>query len=430
MKKLIVGSLASVLASAGLALAQNPAPAVGDMRAVGPHGSEVVVAGDDGSGGPLTPHWPGIVQPECQWYGGLEYLLWWSKRGPLDTPLVTTGSLADAFPGALGQPNTSALLNMGNPFDYETTSGVRMTLGYWFDRQGTFGIEGTGLILEQRSSNHFFSSNGSGAPLLGSPFFNTLLGRQDFNDIAIPLTAVGTIDVSSSTQLYGFELNTISNLYRDDCWSADVVVGFRWLGLDEHLVFQDATTGAPGVTSFFDGVAFPPPAITTNTDNFTTHNHFYGANIGGRFEYKTGNVLLGAGVRVGLGDTNEVIDTHGFSTLRVGPVGPVAVTGGGIYAGPNNSGKFEQDTFAWVPEVDLKIGYQFNCHCSAFVGYTFMYWSDVVRPGDQIDNRVNPTKVPTFAAFGGAGGGPNPLPFFSTTDYWIQGVSFGVEIKF
>jgi hypothetical protein len=460
MKKLIVGSLVCVLASAGLAVAQPPSflgqptmPAAqpglavsttqsvpaGPHNFAGPLGPDLVVplgpthgGGESPDGcGPLCPHWHNIVEPCCPWYGNVEYLLMWAKNGPVDTPLVTAANCpCDRFPGALGQPETIVLFGAGHPLDFGATSGTRFTLGYWFDRQGTVGIEGTGLIMEQRSSNAHFSSNGSGSPLLGSPFFNTNLGREDFNDVAIPGIAVGTINISSYSQLYGFEINLVDSLYRDECWNVEILGGFRFLGLDEGLTYADATTAAPGFSSFFQGTAFPPPAITTVNDTFIAHNHFYGANMGGRVDYKTNNWLLGAGLRVALGDSREEIDIRGFSSLFVGPVGPVATTAGGIYTGPNNIGRRSEDTFAAVPQVDLKVGYQFNCHLTAYVGYMFMYWSDVVRPGDQIDHNVNPNRVPTFIEFGQPGGAANPLPLFTHTDYWIQGVTFGVEVKF
>ena len=56
----------------------------------------------------------------------------------------------------------------------------------------------------------------------------------------------------------------------------------------------------------------------------------------------------------------------------------------------------------------------------------------MLRPGDQLDHRLNPTLAPTFIEFGGAGGagGNFPSRFFSSTDYFIHGINFGVEVKF
>jgi hypothetical protein len=120
---------------------------------------------------------------------------------------------------------------------------------------------------------------------------------------------------------------------------------------------------------------------------------------------------------------------RGSSSLFAGPV-LVSTTSPGFLTGPNNIGRSSQDTFAVLPEVDLKVGYQFNNHVNVFAGWMFLYWSDVVRPGNQIDPYVNPNRVPTFGEFGLPGGAPNPVAQFSHSEYWITGVTFGVEVKF
>jgi hypothetical protein len=385
----------------------------------------------------LSPHFQSVVDPGGQWWGGVEYLLWWVSPGRVSAPLVSTGSPADlvtgvpgTFPGTLGLKTTTVLFGPGNEFDYGATSGARMTLGYWFDCQGSVGIEGRGFVMEQRTSTHTFSANGSGAPVIATPFFNTALGIEDANDIAFPGLFTGLISVASTTQLYGFEVNIVSNLLRSECWNISALGGFRFAGLDESVTRFDATTPSPGNVDFYLNTAFPPPAVTTTTDLFQTHNHFYGGQLGGTVQRNFGKTFFAVSGRVALGDVHEEVHNSGVSALFVGPVGPVSQHGGGLLVLDANTGRFERDTFAVIPEVELKIGYQFNCHCSAYVGYTFMYWSDVVRPGDQIDHLVNANRVPTFAEFNQPGGGPFPRALFNSTDYWAHGVSFGVEFKF
>ncbi len=53
-----------------------------------------------------------------------EYLLWWTKNGPTPGPLVTTGSLLDTAPGALGMPHTSVLYGAAG-----TSTGGSMRTG-------------------------------------------------------------------------------------------------------------------------------------------------------------------------------------------------------------------------------------------------------------------------------------------------------------
>jgi hypothetical protein len=59
-----------------------------------------------------------------------------------------------------------------------------------------------------------------------------------------------------------------------------------------------------------------------------------------------------------------------------------------------------------------------------------MYWSSVVRPGDQIDTTINRTQLPSVFAPGMLVGAPRPGFQFHPTDFWAQGVSFGLELQY
>jgi hypothetical protein len=389
------------------------------------------LTGDAGCGRTgWEPHWIDAAEPAGQFYGGIEYMLMWGKEGPVGTNLITSGSFADAHPGALGQPGTTVLFGTGSELDYGATSGVRFTVGYWLDRMGTFGIEGTGLIMERRTTGASYTEDIGGSNVLGNPFYNTFLNRQDFDAIAYPGLYPGTTAVSSSSQLTGGEVNLTFNLYRDQCWSLDGYGGFRYLSLAESLSISSTTSAtlfAPA--AYLNTPVFPPDSVSV-LDRFETYNHFYGANFGGRFDYYYGKLYTEIGGQIAFGDTREVLNIAGFSSVNSGPINGVASSVGGLYAGNTNGGHFIQDTFTVVPELDLKVGYQINCHVKVNAGYTFLYMSDVIRPGQQIDPNINPFKVPTFVEFGAATGGTNsPAPQFSTSDYWIQGVTFGLELS-
>lgn len=439
----LVGSVQSVLASTGSTLADAiglgpPSAAMTPPRAVSDAAVLPDAAGQDSvcipgarqTSDAFLPIFGGDGEPCGRVWASADYLLWWVKSGPVGGPLVTTGSLTDPFPGAVGQPNTRVLLGSNDHFGYDAASGARFRVGYWFDRDSSVGIEGDGLVLEQRSARHQYTSDGGGTPLLGTSFFNTALGREDLNVIAAPQLFAGALDVSSTTQLYGFETNGVSNMLHNGHWNIDAIGGFRYLGLDETLTISNASAAEPGLVSVYDNAAFSGAAITTNTDSFATHNRFYGGQGGARLIYKGDNFFVQVTGKLALGDVHEEVEAVGYSTLRMGPVGPVSTTPGGVYAGPSNGGSHSRDEFAVVPEVELKIGYQFTPHWSASVGYTFLYWSNVARPGDQIDRNVNPNRVPTFTDFNQTGGGSGPRPLFNTTDYWAQGLTFGLEFKF
>ena len=75
----------------------------------------------------------------------------------------------------------------------------------------------------------------------------------------------------------------------------------------------------------------------------------------------------------------------------------------------------------------MQVGYQLTPHVRTFVGYNCLYWTNTLRPGDQIDRVVDLSFVPNFAAGGTVAN--RPLPTFRQADVWAQGVQFGVEAR-
>ena len=60
-----------------------------------------------------------------------------------------------------------------------------------------------------------------------------------------------------------------------------------------------------------------------------------------------------------------------------------------------------------------------------FVGYDFLYLSDVVRAGDQVNLAVNPNPLR-----GVTGGPAQPVFIVRPSDFWAQGVNFGLEFRY
>jgi hypothetical protein len=132
--------------------------------------------------------------------------------------------------------------------------------------------------------------------------------------------------------------------------------------------------------------------------------------------------------KLGLGATEQCTEISGSTTVVNG--GGVANTApGGILATTANIGSYTQARFSLVPEEDLNFSFALTPYISARIGYTFVYWSNVVRPGDQVTRVVSPTLVPSDGSYGT--GGPNaPGNVFSTTGYWAQGINIGLDFHF
>src|SRR5262249_12671773 len=133
-----------------------------------------------------------------RWYVSAEYLAWW-MRGQRVPPLVTTGSAADAVPGALGQPGTQVLFG-GDPLGTGAESGASFMAGFWFTRDHCLGFEGGYWFLGTKTNN--FSASSQGSPLLFRPFVNET-GAEDVEIVAIPSPTgpgiAGTVSVRSRT---------------------------------------------------------------------------------------------------------------------------------------------------------------------------------------------------------------------------------------
>lgn len=352
---------------------------------------------------------------------GLEALLWWA-RDPKPTALITTGVRTDAVPGALGQAGTRELA--GPDLDTENHIGGRFTLLYRVDSYQVLSVDANYFVLEQLSDIRTASSNGSlSSSVVSRPFFNPNTGREDADPIGVPGVQAGTVTVSFTDRFQGAE----ANVRLTEPWSPDwgcrfgVLAGVRYLALDEKLVIfesvGDVPPGSPNATQ------------TSQSDDFTTFNRFYGAQVGAEAKFRWQVFDLSVVTKVGYGQTNQVYRVRGQTQLTQadGTVVTAAADRGLLVQPSNNVGRIEDDKYSFVPEVGFNVGCRPHDNIRLFLGYTFLYWTDVVRPADQIDRTVNVQPV-NFA--GQLGTAARPAPLFVDTDYWVQGLTFGVELHF
>ena len=358
-----------------------------------------------------------------------EYLLWWIRDANVP-PLVTTGSPFDPIPGALGQPGTVVLTD--DELDYGSLNGARFTFGTWLDDCRTHGVE-LGYFFLEEGSDHF-SAASPGSPILGRPFFDVSTGTPSVEYAALPGVVADDIQIRSDSQFMGAELNGLCNLWCETAcgceprgYRGDLIYGFRYLDLDEGLGIGEQ---AILLTDLPAGRVFPTSPAPAGTqlaifDQFETQNRFYGGQLGMRWEARRGRTFVWLLGKVGLGSTHQEVRITGQSTANIPGVGVQRFSGGELTQ-PTNIGDYDRDRFSVVPEVGLTLGYQATDRLSLLAGYTFIYWSNVVRPGDQIDTGVN-----TSQRFGGAlVGDPRPAFSFRETDFWAHGLSLGAAYTF
>jgi hypothetical protein len=356
-----------------------------------------------------------------RFYVNADYLLWWIK-GSKTPPLVTQGSAGDPIPGALGLPGTTVLFGGGsvenNPF-----SGARLSAGYWFGDQHLLGVDFGGFFLGQQGEN--FSASSPGTPILARPFIDAASGTETVEVVAAPGVLAGTVSVATRSSMWGYEGNLRSNFFAGQVcgidYFVDGILGFRGLGLDESLGVNESlvVVGGNSVTAPSAGEQF---AVA---DRFAVQNRFYGAQTGFMSEFRWNRWVLDVNTKIALGPTQEMVDISG-STVRTPLGGIPVVSNGGLLALPSNIGHYTRDEFTWAPELGLNLGYQCTDHIRVYVGYNFLYWSDVVRPGEQIDRTVNVNQLPPAIP----GGPARPQFSFNGSDFWAQGVNVGIEFKY
>jgi hypothetical protein len=356
-----------------------------------------------------------------------EWLLW-ATRGFRLPPLVTTASPLDPpnTRGALGFGTTQLLFGNSNT-PSGLRSGARFTAGYNFDPDGLCALEANFFFLGRKNDNVTFSSDNF--PVIGRPFFNINTGMQDRELTTTPEFNQGNLQVHMSSALLGAEVNKRSLICCGCDYQVTGIVGFRYLDLRDHLEIQENLTFINDVP----GVGANPPIASRGDrvfvfDRFDTHNRFYGGQIGANAEWRRGCWSLDTRFKLALGATQQSVDIDGGQQI-VRANGTVQNFQGGLLALPSNIGHFTQTRFAVVPEVGVKVGYNFTENLRVFVGYDFLYWSNVLRPGDQIDTSLDANRIPNFGAFPPANQ-VRPVVPFRTTSYWAMGLNAGLELRY
>ena len=435
MRNGLIGSLLTLFTSVGFAFAQGTPP----VNAPASTEPSPVWAQDT-----CVPAWAGSGGADCGktcLWGGVDYLLWWVKNASLPPNFVLTGDPTTNNPGALNAGGQ--VVSGASAVDFGSLSGVRVSVGGWLDSAATLGIEGSGFLLPQRTRTFRLASDANGSPVLGFRYIDTPGNpatplAEDVFQASVPPgnpfgvgPFAGSLALVSQLRLWGSEANAVASLVNDRNLRLQALGGFRYVDLSESLSIQLQSTALDGGSVSFLGQTFPAPAAIATTDFFRTRNQFYGGQMGLRGEYCLGNFVIGSSAKIALGSMHEVVEVLGNSTLFPNP-GPITMVPVGQFAGPSNIGRRTRDDFAVIPEIEVKGGYQVTSWLRAWIGYDFLYLSRVVRPGSQVDLLVNDSVNPVNGVFGvpPLDRTAFPRPLFNRTDFWAQGLTFGLELRY
>ena len=226
----------------------------------------------------------------------------------------------------------------------------------------------------------------------------------------------GSLQVTASTNFEGGEFLFRQAVQRD-CWAEiDLFLGYRWLQLEDGLLVEETTQSLAGVTS---GTSFEL------FDRFDTRNSFHGGELGMSLRRQIARCWsLEILAKLAIGNVNSEATIDG-QTITIASTG-TTVDQSGLLAQGTNIGTYERDKIGTATEVGIKLKRACCNGIDLTVGYTFLYLSDVLRAGDQIDTNINVSQLPP----GTLTGAPFPEFGFQSTGFWAQGLSFGIEGRF
>ena len=365
-----------------------------------------------------------------------EYLYW--RSDGLSAPaLLTTGPAATpaAQAGVLDQPGTQTLIGNQDLLD-ENRGGARVRIGLWLGPARVWGLEGDYLILDDLQQVVAHDSGLNGVDILAQPFFNInpldALGnpetpREDANLLAYPQLADGAVELRTATALRGASLHLVRFLGCRDfpqettCGPGcgyysrvDLLLGFQFMQLEEQLSMVSQT--------------LPLASLERRavTDRFQTDNDFQGGEIGFHWQAQRHVWTFDLLGRVAVGNVHQLVDIAG-QTVVTDASGTETLADGGMFAQRTNSGQHERDALGLIPQAQATVGVFLTPHLRATLGYSLIYWNNVVRPTEHIDSDLNPLLLPPETVpFSGA---ERPAFAFDQQDFWAQGFHAGVDYR-
>jgi hypothetical protein len=358
--------------------------------------------------------------------------LFWAGKGDHVPALVTTGSTADPRPGSLDPttgPGTTVLF--GNSFlNTDMHSGFRTNIGLWLDPCQTWGIEGSYLFLGRTTdtSPHYDQTVLGANQVLARPYYDvsntTNYGPAAFQVANTATGQTGSIDVNAWSQFQMVDVLFRQALAQQCNWRVEAVAGFRYADLSDNLIISDQTTTVGDLK-----------VLSQTADMFSTSNEFYGGVLGLKAQVRRCQWTLEGLFDLGIGETSTTAKIFG-TTANTQNLVPQPNSPGLLALNPGSLAPLtlRSNSLSVLPELGATVGYDLARNLRLTFGYSLLYLSTVARAGDQVSLDVNSNFLSVPPAKGTFGVPTNGLvlPRYTvqTTDYWAQGMNFGVDYRF
>jgi Putative beta barrel porin-7 (BBP7) len=336
-----------------------------------------------------------------------DVLLWW-RQGRDFPPLVTTDPVSEASTTAGILPDAQVLFG-GGRVGSNMQAGGRIDIGCWCDPQQCWGYGWRFFGVGKDATE--FNVNSLDNPVLAIPFFNATTSQNDALLVAYPGLRSGEIHIVGNSGILGNDVYGRFLLSRNCDSRLDFITGWNYTRINDGIEIRSRSI----VTETGGNVALGTETVIR--DQFDARNQFNGGILGLMYERNCGCWTTNLMARMSLGNMHERMVINGSTRITV-PGQPAQTTSGGLFTAASNIGSFSRNEFTAITEAGVNLGYRWGPCTRINIGYTFMYWNDVLTPGKAIDTSVDPT------------GGTRPAFTFRHSDYWVQGLNLGLVREF
>ncbi|MEM8671640.1 MAG: BBP7 family outer membrane beta-barrel protein [Planctomycetota bacterium] len=342
---------------------------------------------------------------DCTW-ASAEVLLWYAQDREM-IPLVTVGA-----PGSDPTLPTGTVA-FGDDIEGDLSIGFRGDYGRWLSEN--VGIGGRFWILSENEDSYSAAGNGTGNSI-ARPFFNLAVPGEDTviinNDGTGALAQfAGSVSASSTLDIWAAEAYSRVKLSYDQNHRFEFIGGYSHFQVDDEL--RIASTSIENANA----------RVTSFTDRFEAENRFHGGQVGFEMIISRGKWTARSLTKVHLGNMNQMYTISGTTSDQLPPGGVNNFPVGMLARG--NSGTYEDDAFAFIPEANFKLAYQVRNNMDFSIGYSFMYFDNVALNGAVIDRVISDGATLQTGVVGA-----RPQFVFDDSSLWVQGIDLGLSINY
>lgn len=345
------------------------------------------------------------------WASG-EALLWFAQSRDM-MPLVTLGPAGSdpTFSDDLILP-AGASVAFGDSIDGGLSAGFRGDYGRWIS--SNVGLGGRFWIMSENEDSFAAGGAGTGTSI-ARPFLNLASAGEDSviinNDGTGTLSQFGgDVSASSSLNLWAAEAYTRLKFSCDKQHRVEFLGGFSHFEIDDDLAI--ASTSIENASS----------RVTTFSDRFEAENRFNGGQLGFEMVINRGKWTARSLTKVHLGNMNQKYTIAGTTSDTLS--GATSNFDVGMLA-RENSGTFEKDVFAFIPEANFKLAYELRKNMQFSVGYSFLYFDNVALNGSVMDRVIT-----DGAALQTGVVGARPAFVHNDSSLWVQGIDLGLSVNY